>query len=232
MFAQGLSCYSHTVKHRYVIQGGLGAAGGSLAWLARTLHGNIDGASYAALETQAVQSPPGARGLVWLPHLKGSGTPERDSASRAALVGLRDTHTHGDIWRAHLESLAYWARRNIEAIEATRGSAVEQLTFIGGAARSRLLAQILASVTGHNVTLPQLAEATTFGAALLAGKATGVNTDALRNSVSVNIIEPDAHWARRYDRFYQQAYVPLYDALKSINHVLERTEDQEPRTEN
>jgi xylulokinase len=230
VFAQGLSCYSHTVEQRYVIQGGLGAAGGALAWLARTLRGAADDATFAALELEAAQSPAGARGLVWLPHLKGSGTPERDSASRAALIGLRDEHTHGDIWRAHLESLAYWARRNIDAIEAARGSAIERLTFIGGAARSALLSQILASVTQRPVALPEIAEATTFGAALLAGKAVGVSTDTMRSGITARIVEPNGGWTQQYDRLYNEAYVPLYDALRAINHVLQ--ENEEPRTKN
>ena len=81
VFAQGLSCYCYVTEERYIVQGGLSAAGAALAWLARLLRGDTRPEDYAALEQAALESPPGARGLVCLPHLRGSGTPEREAAS-------------------------------------------------------------------------------------------------------------------------------------------------------
>jgi xylulokinase len=225
VFEQGLSCYCYVVEDRYIIQGGLSAAGGALAWLAQLLRGSAAPEDYAALDQAATTSPPGARGLVCLPHLRGSGTPTRDSASRAALVGLRDTHTPGDVWRALIESLACWARENIGAISAATGRPLQRLTLIGGAARGPVLPQALADITGCVVALPAIAEASALGAALLAGRAVGLLLPAPERAA--RLIEPDSRQAARYDRIYREIYSPLYAALRPINHAIERL-DAEP----
>jgi sugar (pentulose or hexulose) kinase len=225
VFAQGLSCYCYVTAKRYVVQGGLSAAGAALAWLARLLRGDILPEDYAALERAALDSPPGARGLVCLPHLRGSGTPERDSSSRAAFVGLRETHGPGDLWRALIESLACWARQNLAAVEAATGQPIEHLTLIGGSARGALLPQTLADITGRAVALPEIAEASALGAALLAGRAVGLPAPP---SASTRIVQPDARRSAWYDRFYHEAYAPLYSALRSINQALGDLDELDP----
>lgn len=219
VFAQGLSCYCHVADGAYVVQGGLGAAGAALAWLARFLRGANEPGDYAALEQAAIASPPGARGLVWLPHLRGSGTPERDSDSRAALIGLRDEHTPGDTWRAMIESLAYWSRSNLAAIEAATGRPAQRLTLIGGVARNALLPQIFADVIGRPVALLDIAEASARGAALLSAQAIGASIGPPPRPP--HEVAPDLARAARYDRIYQEIYTPLYTALRPMNQALQ-----------
>jgi xylulokinase len=223
VFAQGLSCYCYVAAERYVVQGGLSAAGAALAWLARLLRGDARPEDYAALDQAALESPPGARGLVCLPHLRGSGTPERDSASRAAFVGLREAHGPGDMWRALIESLACWARQNLAAIEAATGQPIERLTLIGGSARGVLLPQALAEIAGCAVALPEIAEASALGAALLAGRAVGVPAPP---PADTRVVEPDARRLAWYDRFYREVYAPLYSALRPINQALTGMDEQ------
>jgi len=222
VFEQGLSCYCYVDGESYVVQGGLSAAGAALAWLARLLRGSAEPGDYAALERAAAETPPGARGLVCLPHLRGSGTPERDQNSRAAFVGLRETHGPGDMWRALIESLACWAWRNITAVEAATAQPIERLTLIGGAARGALLSQALADITGRVVEVPDIAEASALGAAILAGRAVGV---PLAATTSVRHVEPNARRAAWYDRFRRDVYAPLYAALRPINDALTDLEE-------
>jgi len=221
VFAQGLSCYCSVVTDSYIIQGGLSATGAALDWLARLLRGSTTAEDHAALDQAATASPPGAHGLICLPDLRGSGTPMRDSASRAALVGLRDNHTPGDVWRALIESLAYWARENIAAISAATGRPLQRLTLIGGAARGPVLPQALADITGCVVALPAISEASALGAALLAGRAVG-SPMTTPEPGPARLIEPDQRRAARYDQIYREIYAPLYTALRPINHAIER----------
>jgi xylulokinase len=223
VFAQGLSCYCYVAAERYAVQGGLSAAGAALAWLARLLRGDARAEDYAALEQAALASPPGARGLVCLPHLRGSGTPERDTTSRAAFVGLREAHGPGEMWRALIESLACWARQNLAAIEAATEQPIDRLTLIGGSARGVLLPQALADITGHTVALPEIAEASALGAALLAGRAVGLPAPP---PADMRVIEPDPRRTAWYDRFYREVYVPLYSALRPINQALAGMDEQ------
>ncbi|NJO81497.1 MAG: hypothetical protein HC828_01195 [Blastochloris sp.] len=215
-FQYSLSNYCHVAKDRYIAQGGLGAAGGALAWLAELLGSS---AEYDDLEIVASGSPPGARGLVWLPYLRGSGTPRRDATARAALIGLREAHTTGDIWRAKLESLAYWAQHTIEAIEQSTERSIQQLTLIGGVAKSRVFPQILADVTNRAVLLPHVVEATALGAAQLAGQAVEI---AITPPVATQSIIPHPQAAALYACIYNDVYLPLVVALQPINRTLEK----------
>ena len=112
----GLSCYHYVARGRYLVQGGFIAAGGGLAWLVELLSstaGNDRGAeatahgNYETLLAEAADAPLGSRGLLWLPHFMGSGSPEYDPHSRGALLGLTIARTRGEIVRSLLEALCY-----------------------------------------------------------------------------------------------------------------------------
>ncbi|MEM8533016.1 MAG: FGGY family carbohydrate kinase [Chloroflexota bacterium] len=215
-FLHNLSNYCHVARDRYITQGGLSAAGGALAWLAELLQ--ADSTVYDHLDAAASASPPGARGLVWLPYLRGSGTPQRKATDRAALVGLRESHTAGDIWRAKLESLAYWSRHTTEAIEQATDRPIQQLTLIGGVAKSRIFPQILADATDREVLLSPVVEAGACGAAHLAGQAVGIT---MAPPVPTQSVTPHSRSAAHYTRIYDEVYLPLAVVLQPINNTLE-----------
>ncbi len=56
---------------------------------------------------EAAASPVGSRGVMFLPHMGGSGCPVVDSRSMGALVGLSGSATRGDLLRALIEGLDY-----------------------------------------------------------------------------------------------------------------------------
>jgi sugar (pentulose or hexulose) kinase len=88
------------------------------------------------------------------------------------LLGLTPAHSIGDLARGVLESISYAVRANLEALEATLGTAVDTILFTGGASRSRLTCQLLADVIGRPVVVPNIREpASAGGAALVAGQA-------------------------------------------------------------
>ena len=227
----GYACYAHVVPDQYVLKGGLKAAGGVVDWWARQLTGPDAALSddvYAALEEGALASIGRRAGPVWLPHLIGSGTPEGDRHSRGALVGVQIEHERGDLFRGMLESLAFWVRRNLVAMEMLTGQPVEQVMLLGGTTRLRLLTQIKADVLNLPVTVPDVPEAAVTGAALLAGMGAGVfrssavAVSSLRYEVAVRT--PDPARAAWYDQVYEQIYLPLYEALRDIHHAMERIE--------
>ena len=52
-------------------------------------------------------SPPGARGIVFLPYFSGERTPLHDPQAKGAFFGLNLTHARADMYRALLEGIAY-----------------------------------------------------------------------------------------------------------------------------
>jgi xylulokinase len=225
--AGGFACYAHVVPGQYAFKAGMKLAGGAAEWLARRLSGPevLRGElPYEALAAEAGRGLGLRAGPLWLPHLIGSGTPEGDRHSLAALVGVRAEHDSGDLYRGLLESLALWLRHNVEEMAALTGQAVSDVVLLGGTTRLGLLSQLKADCLGLAVVVPELPEAAATGAALLAGLGAGVfpsldlATASLRHGRTT--IKPDAGRVEWYDRLYRQVYRRLYTDLREINHAL------------
>ncbi len=228
---RGYACYAYLLKDRYVLKGGLKAAGSALEWLARMLSsgGSPD---YLALEKAASAGIGRRAGPVWLPHLIGSGTPQGDRYSRAALVGAQFEHNRGDLFRGMLESLACWLRHNLEEMQALTGLEPTNIILTGGTTRLDLLSQLKADILNRPVRVPRLPEAAATGAALLAGIGAGIFQSAgdAINSLRYETtqFEPDPHRVDWYEQLYQTVYSPLYQALQPINTALEQIDKNGP----
>ncbi len=225
--SRGYACYSHVVPGQYVLKAGLKAAGGAVEWLVRQLAGPDvpqDALPYADLMAMAGQGIGQRAGPLWLPHLIGSGTPENDWRSLAALVGVRAEHDRGDLLRGLLESLAFWLRHNLEEMNGLTSQPPEQVILLGGTTRLHLLAQIKADILNRPMTMLEVPEAAATGAALLAGlgaKVFGTPSEAVESLRHAHtILPPIPGRAAWYERLYYEAYRPLYAALRDINYAL------------
>ena len=220
----GFACYAHVLPGQVILKAGLKAAGNAVSWLAQRLSGENPSPDFSALELSARQGIAKRAGPIWLPHLLESGTPESDRLSRAALVGARLDHDNGDLFRAMLESLAFWLRHNLQTVQAYTGYTAEEVILIGGTTRLHLLSELKADVLNHPVQIPAMPQGTAVGAALLAGLACGLFQSPQEAVASLNYgvetIQPDPLRAEWYHRLYREAYLPLYDQLKEINERL------------
>lgn len=220
----GYASYAYLRPGLWALKGGLKSAGSAVEWLARML--SADGTpDYARLEAAARDGIGKRAGPLWLPHLIGSGTPEGDRFSRAGLVGAAYEHTSGDLFRGMLESLACWLRHNLEEMGAITSQPVDSVILTGGATRLSLLSQLKADVTGKPVRIPQIEEAASVGAALLAGLGAGEfnSMEEALNSLRYEFVEflPDPSRAAWYDQLYRTVYRPLYSTLQPIAQALE-----------
>jgi xylulokinase len=222
---RGYASYASVLSGLYALKGGLKAAGSAIEWLARQLSPSPSGPDYAALEASARSSAGRVAGPVWLPHLIGSGTPQSDRYSRAAVAGMQMEHQAGDIFRGLLESLAFWTRQNVDEMQAMTGQEISSLILIGGVTRLRLLSELKASVTRRPVLVPSIPEAAATGAALLAGLGCGIFTSPAEASSSLRYqieqIDPLPERLEWYDSLYRRAYLALYESMKGVNGVLE-----------
>lgn len=220
----GLACYAHVLPGKYVLKGGLKAAGSAIEWLARLLSSWSEHPDYAALEAEAWPGVGKTPGPLWLPHFLESGSPEADPISRAALIGAHLGHTRGDVFRGLLESLSFWLRENLERMQEIAGIPIEKVVLIGGTTRLELLCQLKADVLNRPIFLPEIPEASATGAALLAGIGCGLfrtPEDALAPIRDRGrVLEPNSIRAGWYDHLYRQAYTPLYRSLREIHHTL------------
>jgi xylulokinase len=202
----------HVARERYYMLGAILGAGSMMSWLANLLWG-AEGSvereqALLALSEAAASSPLGANGLYILPHLAGAGSPQRSSTARGVFAGLNLAHTRADLARAAIEGLAFELRVLWEAIEAFTNTPIRRVIAVGGGARNALWNQIKANVTGRALYVPAHTEATTLGAALLAGLGAGVYRDEEDAQAHMHIpmteAQPEAEALRAYAALYRQ----------------------------
>jgi len=157
-------------KRTYALEGSVFIGGAAVQWLRDGLR--IVGSGAEA--TSLAQSVPSSEGVVFVPALAGLGAPYWDPYARGGIFGLTRGSTAAHLARATLEGIAFQVADLYQAEADGAGVAPAEVRADGGAAASDLLLQFQADLLGVPVTRAGQPEATAFGAAWLAGLATGV----------------------------------------------------------
>jgi glycerol kinase len=145
------------------------AAGTNVQWLRDDL-----GVVASAAESHAVAaSCDDSGGVVFVPAPLGLGTPQWDYGARAGLFGMTRGTGRAEIVRAVLEGIAHRGADLVEAAESDAGVAIPSLRVDGGMTDNPTFVQALADATQRVVEISPVREATTLGAALLAGLGAG-----------------------------------------------------------
>lgn len=171
------------------------SAGTCVEWLRDDL-GVIDSAG--ASETVAAQCDDSG-GVFFVPALLGLGTPYWDFGARGTLLGLTRGSGRAEVVRAVLEGVAHRGADMLEAAEADSGQSIASLRVDGGMSANSVFVQALANAIRRPVEVSPVLEATTLGAAYLAGLAVGTwgSEDEIAESWKPKaVIEP----ARMLDR--------------------------------
>jgi glycerol kinase len=149
------------------------SAGTCVEWLRDDL-GLID----SALHSAEVAARCDDTGDVWfVPALLGLGTPVWDFGARGTLIGLTRGTGRPELVRAVLEGVAYRGADLLEAAEADSGLDIDALRIDGGMSDNPVFTQALADACGRPIEISPVTEATTLGAAYLAGMAAGTWSD-------------------------------------------------------
>jgi xylulokinase len=191
----------------------MNGVGSSLRWL-RDNFGQLEQQAaertgqdvYDLLTAQAGASPPGSKGLIYLPYISGERTPIWDPYARAVFFGITLGHNRGDFLRAALEGAAYAIRHVVEIMEMERNIPVNALRIGGAAARSTIWNQIIADVLGKTVLSVESAHIEVHGAAILAGIGGGVYPnypEGLEELVQTSrLFSPDPAIHAEYDQLF------------------------------
>jgi glycerol kinase len=147
-------------------------------------------------------------GVVYVPALLGLGTPRWDYGARGALLGLTRGSERPQIVRAVLEGVAQRGADLVDAAEADTGLSIPGLRIDGGMSDNPTFVQALADATQRPVEVSPVREATTQGAAFLAGLAVGTWTgwdDIAATWAPRALVEPGEpldreRWATAVDR--------------------------------
>jgi xylulokinase len=214
----------HVIPDLWLLQGGTVGGGGSLRWLAKELGepekvmADKEGKSQLKLlDNLAATIPAGSDGVIFLPYLAGERSPIWDPNAKGVYFGLSFDKTRAHFFRALMEGAAYALEHNLQVAEKA-GIHIGVLHAMGGAANSRLWTQIKADVTGKKILVPNSDNASTLGAAILAGVGTGVYTgfeDAVMKTIRIKQeYSPDMERHAVYQKFFK-IYLEIYEQLKS-----------------
>lgn len=153
------------------------SAGTNVEWLRDDLGLIAD----AAESHEVAQRCADTEGVWYVPALLGLGAPKWDYGARGTLLGISRGSGRPQIVRAVLEGVAHRGADLLEAAEADGGCSIEALRIDGGMSDNPTFVQALADATQRAIEVSPEREATTLGAAHLAGLAVGVweGTDEL-----------------------------------------------------
>jgi D-ribulokinase len=118
-----------------------------------------------------------ARDLHVLPEFLGNRSPYADPNARAAISGLDLDDDLASLERLFVAGLCGLAYGLADVADAMRSHAIpcRMMVISGGAARSRLVRQIMADTTGLSVALPASPEPVLLGSAMLGAAAAGAH---------------------------------------------------------
>jgi len=204
--------FSEDVRLRYRWLGATATLGAGLKWYKEVL-GQAEASQaekngidpYVDIEKEAAKAPPGAGGLIFIPHLMGERAVKHNPDAKGTLFGLTLGHQKRHIIRAILEGNAYIIRHLFDVQEGS--DEITEILTVGGGAKSSLWRKIIANVTGKTVLVPRIFEAASLGVAILAGVGTGV-LNSIQEATNAWIhfagrIEPDAVLMQKYEKSYK-----------------------------
>jgi glycerol kinase len=216
----GQGCFpiiAHRIAGRttWGVEGAMLSAGTNVEWLRDDL--GILPTAEASHEVAA--SVPDAAGAWYVPALLGLGTPRWDYGARGTLLGITRGTTAAHVVRAVLEGVAHRGADLVEAAEADGGQPIATIRVDGGMSANPTFVQALADATGRPIEVSPVPEATTLGAAFLAGIAVGTWSsveDAAGTWTPSRVVEPRVatdrdRWRAAVER--ASAWIPELSSL-------------------
>ena len=226
VFEAGIAVEAHVARDCYTIMGAE-VSGSMLEWLKDTYAyeeaetaKKTGGSVWGYMMDKAAQSPCGSKGVFFLPHFAGRSCIAPDPKSLGAFVGLNNTVGKGDMYRAVVEGLNYQFREMLTSIEGIMNKKYGRILAVGGVTRNSFLTQNKSDITGRTIEAVDLDEATSLGAALMAGIGVGLYADEQeafkRTFKPGRLFEPDLELTARYDKYFE-IYKELHPSLKKAN---------------
>ncbi|MBF5081651.1 sugar kinase [Quadrisphaera sp. INWT6] len=210
----GVWATSGTDPGQYTLSGGTATAGALTEWV-RDLTGR---APWPELLSEAAAVPPGAEGLLVLPHFAGERTPLYDPQARGVLAGLTLRHGRGHLVRAAYEGTALAIDQVLDAVSEV-GGPPGRLVAVGGGTRSQLWLQVVSDVTGLVQHVPRETVGACYGGALLAATGAGLVPPGTDWSHPERTVEPVPANVERY-RELTEVYADLQVASRDAVHRL------------
>ena len=207
----------------YYAMASIFSGGLSINWISQLLFNkkSLSGRDFEKLTRMGPKIkkiPPGSEGLVFIPHLTGSGSPYFDTRDTASFVGMRYGMKKEVLIHAVMEGVAYHIYENLLTFRKS-GYTARTINLGGGGARIPGWDQMLSDILGCDLNILENSDATALGVCLLAASSVlsrplpSLCDQLVRFSRTVSY-DPTSH--EHYKHLFRQ-YEKLYKALHQID---------------
>jgi len=209
-----IPCHYNVIKNTYALLPVCESGGISMEWFKNTF---FPDKSYEHLNHEIQNDLDSRSEIIFLPYITGTNSPDYNPNARGVFYGINSTDTGIDFARAVMEGVAFLLQKNIQCLEKLNIK-TENIISLGGASKSEVWNQIKANITGKKVLIPDNEEATSLGAAILAGFTCGL-FDSLENGIKKNVKIKKVYHPKSYDERYSKMYkkfLKIYEQLTPV----------------
>ncbi|MGL4606536.1 MAG: FGGY family carbohydrate kinase [Eubacteriaceae bacterium] len=154
----------------YALEGFESVTGSAVQWLRDGLEIIVE-SSETEIKARSVLD---SNGVYFVPALAGLSAPYHDPFARGTIFGITRGTKKAHLIRATLEGIAYRLKDIMDVVEKESGVKMKAIRIDGGASKNDLLAQLMADMMDVQIDRPFSVEATSLGAAEIAGLAIGL----------------------------------------------------------
>ncbi len=162
----------HPVEGLYGAIASLVCSGASLQWFKNEFLPE----SFDRMNEEAALRRDKVKDLFFYPYLSGANYPIWNLDAKGAFTGLTLAHDRFDLARAIMEGVAFGVRRGLADFKEN-GCEIRQIVIMGGASKSPLWCQMIASVTGTPIFKLEQSDVCAAGAAMIAACGLGLFAD-------------------------------------------------------
>lgn len=169
-------CKIGAIPGSYNLEAGMLTTGTVYRWFFEQFYtGNSEGAGIEEINREVLSSPPGANGVLLLPHFEGSGAPHWNPEDCGVFYRMKLSTTRADMARSVLEGIVMEMGENIALFKEKLGQ-IRQICISGGMTKFAAYNQLQADVYDANVVLHSNRESTSLGAWISAAVTCGLYT--------------------------------------------------------
>lgn len=142
--------FCHALPNTWHLMSVMLSAASCLDWVCKVTGIESVSAMFEEVEHATFVDSP----LLFLPYLSGERTPYNNPNAKGVFWGLTHEHQRVDLCQAVLEGVSFALRQGIEVAD-NAGQLANNITLIGGGARSEYWRQLLADITGKTLDYRQ-----------------------------------------------------------------------------
>lgn len=188
----------HPVEGLYGAIASLVCSGASLQWFKNEFVSE----DFLKINEEAEERRDKCRNLFFYPYLAGANYPIWKQNAKGAFTGISLEHDRFDFARAIMEGVAFGVRRGVVDFQKN-GYDIKQIVMMGGASKSPLWCQMIASITHIPILHLNQSDICALGAAMIAACGLGIYknySDAAKRMVhKESIYEPIVEEMNYYD---------------------------------